>query len=116
MFKPSVGLIALLTLCQAPAWALIEIDPTRPVGYHGPGPRGMVTPQDEQLMVTAIMYSESRQTAVVNGKSVLPGDMVGNFKVENIMRNGVSFVGPKGRITVPLNPHMMTGQSKKGRS
>lgn len=57
--------------------------------------------QDPEVVVSAVLYSDSRRVAVVNGRRTRVGDRVGDEVVVDILRNGVVLESARrGRRTV----------------
>jgi hypothetical protein len=67
-------------------------------------------PEGPAPTVRSILYSPGRKLAIVNGKIVAIGDMVGSLKVTNIESSAVTFAEPDGRPhRVPLYGALPTG-------
>jgi hypothetical protein len=55
-------------------------------------------------MVRVILYSAARRLAIVNGRTVGIGDLVGDYTVADIERDAVVFTAPSGeRLRVPVH-------------
>jgi len=76
----------LLTMTAQAATADRLADPTRPATA-----RAVVAETVETFKVEAIMNSNGRPLAIVNGKVVRPGDSVGAARIEEVLSNGVRF-------------------------
>jgi hypothetical protein len=88
-------LAALLLSLTAPvAFADQLADPTRPATA-----KAVVTTTADTLKVEAVMNSNGRPLAIVNGRVVRAGDSVGTARIEEVLSNGVRFKRD-GRIQI----------------
>ena len=97
-----VGLVALALACTALASAEEALrDPTRPYPYK-PVAAGLQS--ERKLSLTAIVVSERRRVAVVNGRAVGQGERIAGAEVVEILLHAIK-LRRGGRITtVPLAP------------
>jgi hypothetical protein len=97
-------LAVLLLSMSVPAIADRLADPTRPPQ----GPRNQATGGRSSVRVEAILHSEYRRLAIVNGKIVHAGDHVSGVRIEEVLVDGVRYMRD-GRIHVArLRPAAMT--------
>lgn len=64
-----------------------------PVTNRPPAP-----PVEQLPKVQGIIFTAANPVAIVNGKAVNVGDDVGNFRVKQILKNGVVFQRPDGSL------------------
>jgi hypothetical protein len=63
-----------------------------PLASPAPKPAPVIPPEPPH--VQAIFYSPTAPTAIMDGKTVRPGDQVMAFRVKAITKNSVSLIGP----------------------
>ncbi len=86
----------IISLISGNVYAEVFRDPTRPEFFTNN------KVQLGQLELNAIIISNTRQVAVINGTVVKVGDDIGNAKVVSIAPNTVQLDGPDGKITLFL--------------
>jgi MSHA biogenesis protein MshK len=96
-------LTALLWM-SLPAIAGPLADPTRPPQ----GPRSQSTEARSSVRVEAILHSDDRRLAIVNGKVVRAGDHVSGVRIEEILVDGVRYMRDGRSQVVRLRPAAMT--------
>ncbi len=87
-----------------PAIADRLADPTRPPQ----GQRNHPTEARSPVRVEAILHSDDRRIAIVNGKIVHAGDHVSGVRIEEILVDGVRYVRDGRSQVVRLRPAAMT--------
>jgi hypothetical protein len=85
LHHPYLATLLLAMTAQA-ATAERLADPTRPATA-----RAVVAEAVDSFKVEAIMNSNGRPLAIVNGKVVRAGDSVGTARIEEVLSNGVRF-------------------------
>jgi MSHA biogenesis protein MshK len=100
----SVHLAAALLSMTAIANSAEQLaDPTRPADA-----RTVVTATAAQsVKVEAIMNSNGRRLAIVNGKLVRAGDSVGNARIDEILGDGVRFTRDGRSQTAHVSTQMI---------
>jgi len=78
---------ALLSMIASAVAADRLVDPTRPANARA----AVATVAATNIKVEAIMLSNGRPLAIVNGKVVRAGDSVGAVQIEEILSDGVRF-------------------------
>lgn len=86
-----------LWLCVAVS-AMGYHDPTRPWFYHSP----IAEQPEQEYVLSAIITDHATRLALVNGKLVREGDMLGGGKVVRIGTSVVELDTPGGKITLSL--------------
>ncbi len=79
-------------------------DPTRPMSYSGPTALGYPQAGPTELVLSSIIRSPLRQVAVINGKTVQVGDSLGEYKVIQIVPDGVKMQSQTKVFVLELNP------------
>jgi hypothetical protein len=104
--------LACLTalLISLPAIADRLADPTRPPQ----GQRSQPTGARSSVRVEAILHSDDRRLAIVNGKVVRPGDHVSGVRIEEILVDSVRYVRDGRSQVVRLRPAAMTVRQNEG--
>ncbi len=76
------------------------VDPTRPVAFVGAVGRPKETARKPQLQ--AIYFGENRREAVIDGRTVKVGDMVGQMKILAINAGRVGYIknGQEGELVL----------------
>ena len=104
--------------------APVDVDLTRAPGWSrdpflfGDETRSLIVPAAAQLrgadpVVRSILFSSTRRLAIVNGKIVAVGDMVGAYKVAEIEQAAVTFALASGeRRRVPVFGAARTGLTR----
>jgi hypothetical protein len=77
----------LISLTAQAAWADQLLDPTRPANARSSVSTQTVAP----LRVEAILRSDERHLAIVNGKVVQAGDQVGTARIDEVLTDGVRY-------------------------
>jgi hypothetical protein len=95
--------LAVLLLMSLPAMADRLADPTRP-----PGPRAQATETRSGIRVEAILNSDDRRLAIVNGKVVHAGDYVSGVRIEEILVDGVRYMRDGRSQVARLRPAAMS--------
>ncbi|MAZ43643.1 MAG: hypothetical protein CMF48_00495 [Legionellales bacterium] len=105
MFKKAILVISAVALSSTVLAAELA-DPTRPVNYKGPylGPIGGAGVAAESLQLNSILYSETRQVAVINGQSLKVGDKIGGLTLEKVWADKVNLKGANQSVVLSLNP------------
>ena len=82
-------------------WALNGFPRRDPFQVNtAPGPGQKFTPAMELLTLKAIWRQTGGNLAVINNQIVIPGDIIGDFKIEAIEQDLVWVQGPGGRERV----------------
>jgi MSHA biogenesis protein MshK len=102
---------SLLVWCLAFA-ALVRADVADPTRPPGVGARTVATlPHGPRL--TSILVSDSRRLAVVNGRTVREGELVGQAKVKHIDISGVVLEDETGETYLSLRGARVTRHNRE---
>ena len=96
--------LVVLLLMSLPAIADRLADPTRPPS----GPRSQSTEVRSGVRVEAILHSNDRRLAIVNGKVVHAGDYVSGVRIEEILVDGVRYMRDGRSQVARLRPAAMS--------
>jgi len=97
----AVGDAVIEADAQAASQSPVEVIP--PVKPAMPEPTGPLNPPDSPVL-QGIFYSPTAPSAIVDGKTVRPGDAFRQYKVKEISKFTVTLVGPdKKEIKLGLN-------------
>jgi MSHA biogenesis protein MshK len=101
----SAGLCVVLLSLAAPAPAQLE-DPTRPPPSLAtpPAPPAEDKVGETSWVLSSILISPSRRLAVINGRTLAPGDKLGDAVVREIRPSGVRLQRGDETVTLPLLP------------
>lgn len=106
-----------LGLCGAPAAESLP-DPTRPPpGIGADAAKGAVAVELAPVLTSVIIPAKGVPLAVIGGKTVRPGERIGDQQVVRITENGVVLAGANGRETMLLTPAVekkMLGRDRPG--
>lgn len=96
----------LLAALAAAGGALAQVpDPTRPAtAAMAPEAAGSLAMPVESGVQTVILRPGGKSAAVINGKYVSVGDMVGDKRVQKISESEVVLKGPGGREVIKVMP------------
>ncbi len=99
MKRPLACLLGLVVAASAPADALR--DPTRPPSV---GPRSAAV--EATPVLTAVLSSGERRSAIVNGRLVHAGQMLGSVQIEAVLEDGVRYrqAGVVREVHLPQAP------------
>lgn len=87
-------------------------DPTRPARSQRQ-PTSTTRSSENGLTLSAVMLSGQRRVAIINGRSVQPGDRVFGARVVEISLSGVRLRRPDGEILLTLTRTGMKRPSRK---
>ena len=80
------------------------VDPMRPLhgtsGAVKPVEKGVKRPAKESLHLTAVLISEQRSVAVINGKSLQKGEKINGYRLVQIRPDHVELRGKAGKRTL----------------
>lgn len=99
----SASLVTVLFLMTVPVVAAPLTDPTQPPGFVG-GVTAAGSTKAPAWQVSSILISSDRRMAVINGKIVSQGDIVGSAKVIRISHTAVTLRNNIETFTVKLLP------------
>lgn len=95
-FKWYGGALLITALAISPlAWPLD--DPTKPSSYRSVGK------QSDGLRLESILFSKARKVAMINGKVLAEGDVMGSRKIIRISKNSVLVSDNGKKITLKLS-------------
>lgn len=95
----------LATLAAVGGAAAQVPDPTRPpAAVMAPEAAGSLAMPVESGVQTVILRRGGKSAAVINGKYVSVGDMVGDKRVQKISESEVILKGPGGREVIKVMP------------
>lgn len=104
MFRPSLklsGIIGLAVLCNAYAVAPFS-DPTQPPAAIQKTARSRSAATGRPLELQAVVHATGRRVAIINGKRVHEGEVVGTATVVAIAKNNVRLVRGGKEIELSL--------------
>ena len=105
MMRRALNCIFLVGLAVAAAAGAQVPDPTRPpVAAMEPEAAGGSAMPVESGVQTVILRRGGKSAAVINGKYVSVGDMVGDKRVQKISESEVILKGPGGREVIKVMP------------
>ncbi len=81
----------LVLSCQPLAQSDELADPTRPVTLRAPTPTSVTTASASVLKLDAIVHSDERRLAIVNGKLLRVGEWLGNVRIDAISNDAVRY-------------------------
>ncbi|WP_170021799.1 hypothetical protein [Uliginosibacterium aquaticum] len=94
-------LMLLLSLWALPA--LAQTDPLRPPpGFFTPGAAPATV--EEALRLQGVQLSAGRQRALINGRSLAPGERIGDYRLLSLDAASALLQGPAGRLRLHLLP------------
>ncbi len=107
MVRNMIVILLVVLLCGIATCAVAQseqlVDPMRPL-RGAPGTvnpvRKVDQPVKEALQLTAVLISEQRSVAVINGKSLQQGDKINGYKLIRICPNYVELRGKLGKRTL----------------
>ncbi len=110
MFKHRLSLFVVLAGLSVNAWAVMS-DPTRPVGYNGPGPAGLIEPaQARDPIVSSVLISPERNIAIINGLPRKLGETFDGMQVVEIREEGVHLMTSSGLKILKVHPQDIKGK------
>ncbi|MBL8479504.1 MAG: hypothetical protein JNK59_09355 [Sterolibacteriaceae bacterium] len=105
MMRRALNCIFLVGLAVAAAAGAQVPDPTRPAAaVLAPEAAGSLATPAESGVQTVILRPGGKSAAVINGKYVSVGGMVGDKRVQKISESEVVLKGPGGREVIKVMP------------
>ena len=103
---PLFGILAILVL---PAWARTA-DPTQPPSGWQDGALAVVGEAEAAAVAprlqTIVRRRSGKPFAVIDGKAVILGERMGEFRLVHIGESDVVLYGPNGRETLLMSPEV----------
>lgn len=100
--SPYLAMLLLASTAQAAASERLA-DPTRPAHARAPAP----VQQASDLRLEAVLKSGDRHVAIVNGRVVRAGDLIGDARIEEVSSGAVRYSrGGQSRM-LRLQEHAM---------
>ena len=97
----SLYIFVFILLIPSLSLAALE-DPTRPPGSRSSTPNGSHHVQQRKWVLTSTLISRERRIATINGKIVVPGDMINGARVIEILPALVTLRSEQRKIRINL--------------